>query len=306
MSTVNYKALALWAQATETIAVDTWSSLFTSGSPLEGVKEVTMRNFHAISEKLKKHNIGSEFFEVTVVSCKADLRHCAQQLMKFLRQRNLWLAKWDIDTAECLFLFLQYKGQLKRAKARVRKSKKRYVSYGVHLLSLTLLSSMKSAPNLVGEVFRGVFKQEEIFQLLRALRGERLELSPALGAIFYRLNKRGQGIPLVNLVSRGEHVVPLVTEMHVREQIQPVRGDPVGRKRLLPDLEIDWDVGTIISVFAVLSVGLLFIDRTTYVAGVAWWYMILGGLLFGIFYFLAFPPLVLVSEKRRMSRGERR
>jgi hypothetical protein len=80
----------------------------------------------------------------------------------------------------------------------------------------------------------------------------------------------------------------------------------MGRKRLLPDLEIDWDVGTIMTVFAVLSVGLLFIERTTYVAGVAWWYTILGGLLFGIFYFLAFPPLVLVSEKRRMSRGERR
>lgn len=238
MSTVSYKALALWAQATETIAVDTWSSLFTSGSPLEGVKEVTLRNFHAISEKLKRHNIGSEFFEVTAVSCKADLRHCAQQLMKFLRQRNLWLAKWDVNTAECLFLFLQYKGQLKRAKARVKKS--------------------------------------------------------------------GKEISVAKLVLRADNIVPLETDMPAREQIRSVRGDPVGRKRLLPSLEIDWDVGTMVTVFAVLVAGLLLIDRTTYVAGVAWWYTILGGLLFGIFYFLAFPPLVLVSEKRRMARGERR
>lgn len=306
MSTVSYKALALWAQATETMAEDKWSSLFTSGSPLEGVREVTMRNFQKIFEKLQRHNIGSEFFAVTDVSSKAELRARAKQLVKFLSQRNLWLAKWSIDTAECLFLFLQYKGQLKRAKARVRKSKRRYVSFGVHLLSLAILSSKRSAPKLASEVFRGILKQGEVSQLLKALGGERVELTSVMGAIFYRLNKREEEVPLAKSVSRREQVEPpLAASVLARDRIQAVRGDPVSKRTLFPDLEIDWDVGTMVTVFAVLSAGLFLIDRKNDVGGVAWWYLILGGMLFGVFYFIAFPPLVLVSEKRRMNRGER-
>lgn len=304
MSTVSYKALALWAQVTETMAEDKWSSLFTSGSPLEGVKEVTMRNFQKIFEKLQRHNIGSEFLAVTDVSSKVELRARAQQLLKFLSQRNLWLAKWDIDTAECLFLFLQYKGQLKRAKARIRKSRRRYVSFGAHLLSLTLLSSKRSAPKILSEVFRGILQQGEVSQLLKALRGEKVELTPEMGAIFYRLNKREEEVPLAKIVLRGEQVESQAASVIARDRNHAVRGDPEGKRKLIPDLEIDWDVGTMVTVFAVLSAGLLLIERTTYVAGVAWWYTILGGLLFGIFYFLAFPPLVLVSEKRRMNRVE--